>query len=84
LLLAAAKSDGIIVVVEGSAETHIQAGDEQFVEEQTPREVARWKFALSQLDGLGLIENPGSNDGDFEVTHAGHELADQLANKAEE
>mgnify|MGYP001828346181 CR=1 FL=1 len=50
-----------------------------FVDTKDRRSIARWEAALEQLQQLDLIVAGGYKDEFFEVTAAGYELADIIA-----
>lgn len=78
LLLAAATADGHIMQLRYMGGTTVQAGGKNFIIEQSPREVARWRSALQELVTHDLIEDRGYKDEVFEVTHRGHQVAEEL------
>lgn len=79
LLLAAATADGLILQVRYLSGTEVQAGGKNFITQQTPREVARWRSALQELISHDLIEDRGYKEEVFEVTHRGHQVAEEIA-----
>jgi hypothetical protein len=78
LLLAAANGDGQLICTTHSGGTDVEAGRRNFVEQQKPREVARWRAGLAELHRNGLIETVGTSGEIFEVTYAGHQVADEI------
>ncbi|MEO2091753.1 MAG: DUF4062 domain-containing protein [Gemmataceae bacterium] len=78
LLLAAANSDGNVLVIRTTGGTTVQAADRNFVGQETPKEVARWRSAVSELVNHNLLEDRGYQGELFEVTHRGHQVAEEL------
>jgi hypothetical protein len=79
LLIAATKDpNGIIMYVKSLGGTVIQANGKDMISSPEPREVARWKGALDELQQYGYIEGQGHQGVVFKVTDAGFERADQL------
>jgi hypothetical protein len=75
LLLAAVKSsDGKLIHSESKSGTVIQVNDKNFVPEQTPRIVAKWKAGLEYLIGWGYIRPLSASF--YEVTESGYQLVD--------
>lgn len=79
LLLAATTTDGHIMQVRYMGGTDVQAGGKNFITQQTPREVARWRSALQELITHDLIEDRGYKGEVFEVTYRGHQVAEEIA-----
>ena len=61
----------------------MQAGDRDFLENNNPREEARWKSALDELCELRLVESVGHEGETFRVTKLGYNVADQIKIKSE-
>jgi len=81
LLLAAKNSDGHILYIRFLGGSAIQAGSKNFIEpENSQREDARWKAALQELLGRGLVQALGHKGETFQVTKLGYEVGDALEN----
>ena len=79
LVEAAADHDGTVLVLETFGGTTISTNDKEFGERGDPRSEARWKRAVRELLGQGLIEQRDSEGQVFSVTDEGYRLADLLA-----
>lgn len=78
-LVAAATSDGIIMVYFSSSGQTVQAGDRNLVDEpHNPRLAAEYLHASGQLEQHGLIAPTSWKRQTFRVTHPGYLLADEL------
>jgi hypothetical protein len=79
LLTAAASSDdGLIMILQTHGGPLVKAGHVNMVENETAREAARWKAAIEELEGFGLIEASSYKREVFRLSHAGWEAAEQL------
>jgi hypothetical protein len=75
LLVAAAQSrNGMIMQVHSKAGLSIQINNKQFVTDQSPRIVAKWKGAIEHLIGWGLIRALSTTL--YEITDMGYQKAD--------
>lgn len=75
LLFATAKSaDGKLMLSETKSGTAIQVGNKNYVPEQAPRIVAKWKGALEYLIGHGYIHPLSSTV--YEITDLGYQYTD--------
>jgi hypothetical protein len=84
LLVAAATTDGLIMQMRHSGGTDIISGTKNFITQQTPREVARWRGALEELTNHALIADRGYKQEMFEVTHRGHGVAEEVLEERKE
>lgn len=78
LLLTAVSGDGEIMQIRTLDGIEIQAGDKSFVENQSAREVARWRSTIKELLDHHLIEDRGYKEEIFEVTHRGHQVVQEI------
>jgi hypothetical protein len=69
---------GIIMHLESHDGTAIQTNGKNFVENDTPREAAKWKAALSELVVNELVQDAGYKGEVFELTKSGYEIADAI------
>ena len=75
LLLAVAKSDdGKLTISESKQGTSIEVGNKNFITEQTPRTIAKWKGAFEYLVGYGYLRPLSTSL--YEITELGYQLAD--------
>ncbi len=79
LVEAAGSKNGDILRVQTMGGLYIQVNGKVFPEVGNRRSEARWDRALKDLLVLGLVESLGGKGEVFEVTHAGFQLADELA-----
>ena len=75
-LFAAESNDGRIIVLPSLSGTSYIAGGRSLERNQTPRELARWDDAVSQLLGRGYIKLVGKNDQIYSLTADGFNLID--------
>jgi len=79
LLLAALKDKhGKIMCIGTMQGVHIQVGGIQMCPSQEPREVAKWKGAVSELHRFGYIEDRAGKGEVFSVTDSGFVRAERL------
>ena len=79
VLVAAAASDGIIMVYRSDKGQTVQAGDKNLVEDPwNERLAAEYRHAAEQLEQHGLIAPTSPKRQTFMVTHPGYLLADEL------
>jgi hypothetical protein len=79
LLLNAAKdAHGRIVRIEAMGHFQVQTNGQEFVAEQTPRAKATVQAAMDELEAQGLIKDASYHKQVYEVTEAGHRVADIL------
>ena len=76
MLMYAASSDGIIMVVSTLGYTSYQAGAYNMERNQDPRELALWEDAVSQLIAKGYIKRTGRKNQIYQVTAEGYNIAD--------
>ena len=82
LLLEAAKdTHGTIFFVETFGRSGIETNSREFGEYRNPRSQARWKKALDELLGLGLVETRGAEGNVFEVSGDGYEVVDKITDE---
>ncbi len=70
---------GMILMTEAMAGLSIKTNDKSFVQLGDSRSEAKWKQALDELYGHGLVEDGNGTGRVFKVTHRGYECADALA-----
>ena len=75
-LFAAESNDGRIIVLPSLSGTSYIAGGRTLERNQTPRELARWDDAVSQLFGQGYIKSVGKKDQIYSLTADGFNLVD--------
>lgn len=79
LLLEATKDQsGLVTSIITSEGAFVETNGRQFVEEQNPRSVARWKDAVEELVRNELLEKQGYRGETYRVTHKGYAIADGL------
>ena len=78
ILLTASEGDGTILQVRSTEGLIIQSGNRVFMEDDSPREAARWRSGLKELLEHDLIEGDDRDSDYFEVTHTGHEVAKDI------
>lgn len=76
MLMYAASSDGIIMVVSTLGYTSYQAGEYNMERNQNPRELALWEDAVSRLIAKGYIKRIGGKNQIYQVTDEGYNIAD--------
>ncbi len=79
LLAAASDQSGTILYIRTLGGALVQAGRKNLMDEgQGARVEAKWKAAIDELFGNGLIEPRGVKGEVFAVTNAGYEVAELL------
>lgn len=80
LLVAAAGPGGTgwVVAAFAGGRGRVAAGGRQFVADNSPAEVTRWRAAVDELLAAGLIRPPDPGGWVCRVTGAGYDLADRL------
>ncbi|MBW8041042.1 MAG: hypothetical protein FVQ85_13705 [Planctomycetes bacterium] len=78
LLLKAVQSNGTIMRAHSMREKCIQVGDENIIQSQDPRTVAKWEGALDELEENEFIKDKGYKGEVFEVTSKGYNYADKI------
>jgi len=78
LLIAAASSRGIIHSVHVSAGFYIQVDHKHFIEDQSPRTVARWKAVITELEQAGFIVSTDPKKQVFTVADKGYLFIDSI------
>lgn len=78
LLVYAANNDGQIIYSITHSGIQISTGGKEFVSNQSPREIARWKDVLQNLVVNKLIETVGLSGQIYSVTNIGYKYADML------
>ncbi len=78
MALFASVDDGRIMVIPSLLSTEYIAGGRNLERNQTPRELARWDGAVSQLLGQGYIKLIGKKDLIYSLTEDGFNLADRF------
>ncbi|MEI8197106.1 MAG: DUF4062 domain-containing protein [Phycisphaerae bacterium] len=78
LLIAASESDGYILAIRYMGGSAVQAAGKNFLEQNTPRETARWTGALDELVRQEFVESAGAKGETFRVTKRGYEAADEI------
>lgn len=81
LIYAATEEDGQILVVPYIDGTSIEIGDINFIKDGLPREVARWKGAIAELEKNEYIKKSGKNGEIYEITNMGYKCVDVLKEK---
>jgi hypothetical protein len=56
----------------------VQTNDKNLIASQEPREVARWKSAVKELEYEDLIEDLGHKGEVFRITNLGYQIADMI------
>ena len=72
---------GMILMTETMAGLSIKTNGKSFVQLGDSRSEAKWKQALDELYGHGLVEDGNGTGRVFRVTHRGYECADSLASQ---
>jgi hypothetical protein len=70
--------DGTIMSLSYAGGDDVQTNGKNLVSNQKPREVARWKSAVQELDSEGLIEDRGHKGEVFRITNLGYQIADMI------
>jgi hypothetical protein len=78
LLVAAKQDEGRIMYVQYMGGSDMQAGHKNFIVPYSDREEARWRAALDELHGHGLVEDVGYKGEIFRLTKLGYEVADEI------
>ena len=69
---------GSVTLLSSNKGESVLAGGRDFTEPHSPRAQARWKRALQELEDTGLVEDSRGNRYNFEISHQGYEVGDQL------
>ena len=56
----------------------VQTNNKNLIASQEPREVARWKSAVKELEYEDLIEDLGHKGEVFRITNLGYQIADMI------
>ena len=78
LVEASNDSSGAIMKIAHLGGTILQTNGKSILNDNSPREVARWKAALELLISNGLVEPIGYKGVIFKVTHNGYQIADRI------
>lgn len=77
MLVAVSKDDhGTLIDASHMGGTEFRTGGKNLIPDQSPRTIARWKSALSQLETNEWIEETG--EGVFKITNEGFEYVDKI------
>ncbi|MCW0053334.1 hypothetical protein OIV36_28055 [Burkholderia pseudomallei] len=76
MLKSAAENDGTITHLQHLGGCMIQTNDTNFVEDQSPRNIAIWEGAIGELESFGLIQATSAKRQMFRVTRDGYEMAE--------
>lgn len=71
-------SSGTIVSLSYIGGDDVQTNGKNLVASQDPREVARWKSAVQELEDENLIEDRGHKGEVFRITNLGYQVADMI------
>lgn len=71
-------SQGLILHIRYMGGTDIQTNGKNLIASQSPREVAKWEGALSELMELGFLATRGTKGVTYQVTNEGYTFADTL------
>ena len=71
-------SSGTIMSLSYIGGDDIQTNGKNLVLSQEPREIARWKSALQELEDEKLIEDHSHNGEIFRITNLGYQIADMI------
>lgn len=71
-------SSGAIMSLSYMGGDDVQTNGKNLVSSQEPREVARWKSAVQELEGEKLIEDRGHKGEVFRITNLGYQIADMI------
>lgn len=74
----ASAKNGMIMTLRTMSGYHVQAGNDQLFDGQNPREEARWRSAVNQLNSYGLIEDVNGKGEIFRLSDSGYEAAEKL------
>ena len=80
VLLSAKHGDAVIRYFFTMRGTSIKAGNEELMQDQTPREAARWKSAIGELirHGLAELTQEGAGGPSYLLTFLGHQAAEHI------
>ena len=78
IVCAAESKNGIIFCQQLIGGYSCQAGDKNFDEISSPRDFARFKNAVEELESLKFISPTNYKRQMFEVSHEGYNIADEL------
>ena len=78
ILKAAAKGEGTVICGRTIGGVRVSAGGESMMEDDGPREAARWEAAVEELQRLRCLKDVGHQGEVFELTKAGWDMADSL------
>ena len=79
VLKAAAKKDnGMVISKQTTGGATVWAGGEYMASDDSPREAARWKAAIEELQHHHYIEDMSHNGEVFQLTNAGWNMAESL------
>ncbi len=70
--------DGTIMSLSYIGADDVQTNGKNLVSTQEPREVARWKSAIQELEAEYLIEDRGHKGEVFRITNLGYQIADMI------
>ncbi len=75
---AATAKNGLIMTLRAMDGYHVKAGNESLFDGQSPREEARWRAAVDQLESYGLTEDINGKREIFRLTDQGYDAAENL------
>jgi uncharacterized protein YaaR (DUF327 family) len=70
--------DGTIMSLSYMGGDDVQTNGKNLVSTQEPREVARWKSAVQELEAEDLIEDRGHKGEVFRITNLGYQISDMI------
>lgn len=70
--------NGTIMSISYLAGDDVQTNGKNLIGSQEPREVARWKSAIKELEYEELIEDRGHKGEVFKITNLGYQIADMI------
>ena len=71
-------NSGVIMSISYLNGDSVQTNNKDLVSSQEPREVARWKSAVNELENENLIEDRGHKGEVFRITNLGYQIADMI------
>ena len=71
-------SGGTIMSLSYMGGDDVQTNGKNLISSQEPREVARWKSAIQELENEDLIEDRGHKGEVFRITNLGYQIADMI------
>jgi hypothetical protein len=74
----ATANNGMIMTLRTMDGYHVQAGNESLFDGQNPREEAKWRAAVNQLEDYGLTQDVNGKGEIFRLTDQGYEAAEKL------